>query len=100
MYTFTVGCILSRVRVGNRPPHHILLVFPFFKNEFRILKSRFNRKTGRLVDNLEMKKKTETKTFEKEFYGQIISINANFEKEVTNVVVIKDDTVSMGITSR
>lgn len=49
-----------------------------------------------------MKKRTngEIKTFEKEFYGQIISINANFQKEVTNVVVIKDDTVSMGITSR
>jgi hypothetical protein len=49
-----------------------------------------------------MKKQTngEIKTFEKEFYGQIISINANFQKEVTNVVVIKDDTVSMGITSR
>jgi hypothetical protein len=88
--------------VGNRPPHHILLVFPFLKNEFRILKSRFNRKTGRLINNLEMKKQTngEIKTFEKEFYGQIISINANFQKEVTNVVVIKDDTVSMGITSR
>ena len=66
------------------------------------MKSRFNRKTGHLINNLKMKKRTngEIKTFEKEFYGQIISINANFQKEVTNVVVIKDDTVSMGITSR